>query len=275
VTGIRRGEVGGTSFDGEQSGADGVRVRARGVRLQQLQLAAGSTLRVETSSDSVVLSITHPSDTSSVLIATDGVGELALSNSTAPGWTQALKLSDVDLIQVSNGPTGGKAVPVRITSRSLKTTQPISLRSVDQASFTRPGLSRTTSPETESSIIKADVRVGPKLQETKLEVGDRLLISELKLKQLRIGLCEPLAVGQSPIGFAAQTARDSEASCPGLVLRLNGTVSDLQVAGAGPLRTLKPTWLEFFKDNALVGLLWAAAVFVWGTGWSIWKAFEK
>jgi hypothetical protein len=260
---VRLGEK--TLADDGADAVDALRITETNVRLQRLRLPAGSLLRIEASAGAISFSVSHPSQPLRVQLSTGGAGRLSFQSLAGAPVPPARELGDVELIEAATGPHGSPAVPLRVTARSADAALVSLLKGVDRIRFARAAAGIDARHERESSVLGGVVRVGPKLKESTLDTGDQLSLGALELTQMRIGLC----------GGGQPTAAAAAAGCDTVWVRFAGTASEVAVASASAPRSLKPSWLEFLKDDSLAGLLWAAAVFLWGTAWSIWKGVQR
>jgi hypothetical protein len=265
VSGISTVDVGGMTRSGQDLVIDSVQIDATRVRLEPLKLLAGSILGFQASRDDFELSLQSGSGLPrSLNLLTEGSGSLVLRDSTRSDAPKPMILSDVETIRISHmSADSPRARTVRVASHGTSTAS-FAPQGVQSVEFSLPSPPELTVARNESSILMARLRVGPKGSETTLSEGDSLILSGLRVATFRVGLCEARATQPNP-----------QAACDRLYIRVVAKVGDVQVRRADGLVSLKQSWLEFLRDSSLIGLLWASALFIWGTGWSIWKAFVR
>lgn len=261
VKGLSAVAVGGVPYSSSNLAFDGIRITSSTTAIQRMPIGKGSTLRMEADAKSLDLVLTGSSPEAGLTLVTSGPSTLSLFSTVNPAGTMDRPLAGVEVIQLTH--RSARGIPLRISSSGLTEAVRVAPKAVEQVTFTMPSPPHLTVARRESSLELAQIKVGPKGRETLLDRSDRLELTGLKDAQVRIQLCAPAP------------AAPEEKRCKWPVLRIVGTVDDVAVGRAyttAALQSLKPTLLEFMKESHLVALLWGAAVFVFGVGWSIWKA---
>jgi hypothetical protein len=269
VEGASRVEIRGRDRTAGGSDLDTVRLEGNRARLERLTVPSGGHLEISTAADTLAFALTSGEAAPATATLLGDAAGGASKGSVELRWLPALdgsapaptreSFDSTELIHLSSA--NGSARPLRI--RAPNGTLAWAAHGVREVEFMRPA----PSDRLESSVISARLKVGPKATETVLAEGDELMLSGMTISALRIGVCSPAP--------AADPAT-SNAACRRLSVHLVGKAGDIQVRQAQrEPKSLVPSWLAYLKESHLVSLLWASALFVWGTGWSLWKAWTR
>lgn len=268
VEGASRVDLRGTDRTAGKAALDTVRIASAKARLESLTVASGGALEIGTDASGLAIALSP---------GTAGAGAAKLFGDTGGAGSGKVELRWLPAFDGTVGPPlletfeGTEIVhvtPHGSAGRSLRIFAPGGTlawapRGVGQIEFLRPA----AGDRFESSVVMARLKVGPKGSKTTLAEGDDLELSGMKISELRVGVCSP---GQAPDQMSPN------ASCRRVSLHLVGKASDIRVRQAHrEFRSLVPSWLSYLKESHLVSLLWASALFVWGTGWSLWKAWVR
>ena len=244
---------------GVGSDADSATVTAPTVRLKSLRTEKDNVLAITAGVGDVELALTTASaDPSTVSLEAQGGGTLVFRQLPGLGTRtpETHALSETEVLRFS---FSRESSPFRIGTTNLRALE-LGPTHVKQIDFRQPSAPIDTLARSESSLQRAKVKVSAK-REVRLEEGHELRISGLQPRTVRIRSC--FAEAGKP------------ATCKGLAVQYQGRASDIEVRRAGRSEDLSPTFLEYFKESSLIGLLWGAAVFLWGTGWSVWKSLAR
>lgn len=247
---------------------DTVHIASAKARLESLSVPSGGALEIGADVDGLAIALV-PSTTGSGAATLFGDTGGAGSGKVELRWLPALDGTvDAPLFEAFESSEVVHLTPYGGASRSLRIVAPGGTlawapRGVGQVEFLRPA----AADHFESSLVTARLRVGPKGSQTTLAEGDDLVLSGMTISALRVGACSQ---GQAPDKMR------SNGSCRHVSVHLVGKASDIRVRQAQrEFRSLVPSWLVYLKESHLVSLLWASALFVWGTGWSLWKAWIR
>jgi hypothetical protein len=117
------------------------------------------------------------------------------------------------------------------------------------------------------------VKVGPKERATDLLDGQELVLTGLRSTEFELNFCA--AEGSKTQVQDTKTHTPVPRRCDLLRMRVSGEARGVDAGRPGYVASLKPSWLQFLNDSSTPGLLWGAGLFLWGTGWSIWRALAK
>lgn len=148
----------------------------------------------------------------------------------------------------SNGP-GHAAVPTSLSFvvgdssawTLARPDVPIQIEKITLATPMPYGVGRRFVP----SVLSGTLLVGDSPE--RVEITEREPLSLMDVK----GSLRVLAVGE------------------GVDMHFVGTAGKVLIGSAGFQRNLKPTVLEFLRQQRRLGYFWAALVFLWGLGWSV------
>lgn len=263
VTGAGSIRSGGLPRGFQNSDIDRIDVDAPAIVVQRMAIATNSALRVDIAPESIVFSTLMPARDINLQVRTDGES-IVTSGSNDPVGIRRSRLSDSELFTVSAPTATASAVHrLEVSAASVRDDYEWSPRAVDGLRFTSPTPPQDTLSMSESSMLQGKLRIGQASRPVDLDAGDQLVLTDFRPTRLHVTLCP---------STPASAARKK---CDRIQVRLAGTVRDVGTAGSGSLRSLKQSWLEYLKDSSLLGLLWTSGLFMWGTGWSVWKAFRR
>ncbi len=262
VSGIAKAKWGDAGKIADDGDLRSVHLKASQVILQQASIRAGSMVRIESIPGAFELAIASAAPGTDMLLVGDGAGEFSVRYARQGEEKVPLAACNVETFELSRPHAGGGLAPaVRVTARALGASLQYAPRDVREVHFRSPVAPQSTLAASESSVRRATIKVGPKPREVAGAAGDAIVFKDLKVDSVKVELC-----GSAP-------KRSAGEACTGMSIRVIGKAGDVQVGRPGNLNSVKQSWLEYFKDSSLIGLLWGAAVFLWGTGWSVWRAF--
>lgn len=269
VEGASRVDLRGRDRTAGKTTLDTVRIAAAKTRLEGLVVAPGGALEIGTDASGLAIALA-PGTASAGAATLFGDTGGACNGKVELRWLPAFDgtVEDPPLLETFHGTEIVHLTPYGVAGRSMRIFAPGGMlawapRGVSHVEFLKPA----AGDRFESSVVMARLKIGPKGAQTTLAEGDDLELSGLTITALRVGVCGP---GQAP------ETMPPNASCRRVTVNLVGKASDIRVRQAHrEFRSLMPSWLAYLKESHLVSLLWASALFVWGTGWSLWKAWVR